>query len=534
MFDNEIRLVPKPLKTSPDIKVAWCFPHDYSIGMSGLGFQLIYHLLDSAPDVDVTRVFKDVEEQGANQCELFGFTVSWELDFINILAMLKAHGIDWLSKDRDDNAPLVFGGGPVLSANPETYADIFDVILLGDAEETIPVLLNAVRESKALNSRLKRLEHLASCPGIYVPSLYSFEYESPLGPISSVKTLSSCAPSHVSKLLFRAKENYIAHSIILSPDTTWGDTFLLEIVRSCPQECRFCLASYLTRPFRTAPVSTILEKVDMAREHTNRFGLMGPSITEHPEFDSILDGLLERDQLSVTVASVRADTLTTKLASSLRALGQKSVTIALESGSERLRRIMKKNLTEPEILAAVDAIESGGMSGVKFYGIAGLPYETMDDVNETIRLMTQLKRAHKKLKFVFGVSSFVPKAQTPYQWKGRDPESKKKTEHLRKNLAKIGIDIRPESHNWSDIQGLLSRGDRRLTPVLLSVASAGESLGAWRKALRDFEDSVPSLDYYAYRDIESDEILPWAHLANEEKSPYLARQMAEATLESTR
>ena len=174
------------------------------------------------------------------------------------------------------------------------------------------------------------------------------------------------------------------------------------------------------------------------------------------------------------------------------------------------------------------------MSGVKFYGIAGLPYETMDDVNETIRLMTQLKRAHKKLKFVFGVSSFVPKAQTPYQWKGRDPESKKKTEHLRKNLAKIGIDIRPESHNWSDIQGLLSRGDRRLTPVLLSVASAGESLGAWRKALRDFEDSVPSLDYYAYRDIESDEILPWAHLANEEKSPYLARQMAEATLESTR
>ncbi|MDZ4835348.1 MAG: radical SAM protein [Candidatus Melainabacteria bacterium] len=532
MFKDEIRLVPKPFKTSPDIKVAWCFPHDYSIGMSGLGYQLVYHLLDSAPDVDVTRVFKDCQENGANDCELFGFTVSWELDFINILTMLKAHGVAWLSKDRDDNAPLVFGGGPVLSANPETFAEIFDVILLGDAEETIPKLLEAVRESSGMTSRFKRLEHFAKCPGIYVPSLYAFEYDGPLGPITAVKTLSDSAPPHVSKLLFRAKEGYVAHSIILSPDTTWGDTFLLEVARSCPQECRFCLASYLTRPFRTAPVSTILEKVDMARRHTNKFGLMGPSITEHPEFDLVLDGLLEREGLNVSVASVRADTLTTELVSKLRALGSKSVTIALESGSERLRRIMSKNLTEPQVLAAVDAIECGGMSAVKFYGISGLPYETDEDVDETIRLLTQLKRSHKKLRFVFGVTSFVPKAQTPYQWKGRDRSAKAKIEHMRKNLAKIGIDIRPESSKWSDIQGLLSRGDRRLTPVLLNVATSGETLGAWRKALRDFEESVPSIEYYAYRDIDEAEILPWGHVANEAKSPYLARQLAEAGLES--
>lgn len=531
MFDNEIRLLPKPIKTSPDIKVAWCFPHDYSIGMSGLGFQLIYHLLDSAPDVDVTRVFRDVEENGANQCQLFGFTVSWELDFINILTILKAHGIAWLSKERSDDAPIVFGGGPVLSANPETFAEIFDVILLGDAEETIPKLLEAVRESSSITSRFKRLEAFAKCPGIYVPSLYSFEYDSKLGPISAIKTLSDSAPEHVSKLLFRPKEDYVAHSIILSPDTTWGDTFLLEIARSCPQECRFCLASYLTRPFRTAPVSTILEKVEMARAHTNKFGLMGPSITEHPEFESVLEGLSRFEGISVSVASVRADTLTTELVRGLRCLGQKSVTIALESGSERLRRIMKKNLTETQVLAAVDAIESGGMSGVKFYGIAGLPFETMEDLEETVRLMTMLKRTHKQLKFVFGVSSFVPKAQTPYQWKGRDPESKHKIEYLRKHLAKIGIDVRPESHNWSDIQGLLSRGDRRLTNVLTDVASTGESLGAWRKALRAHRQTVPSIDYYAYRDIDESEILPWSHVSNEVKSPYLMRQLAEAVME---
>jgi radical SAM superfamily enzyme YgiQ (UPF0313 family) len=534
MFEREIRLIPKHSKTRTEIEVAWCFPHDYSIGMSGLGFQLIYNLFDSAPDVHVRRVFKDVAETVSSQCQLFGFTVSWELDFINVLGMLQKHGIAWLSKDRTDDEPIVFGGGPVLSANPEPFADIFDVVLLGDAEVTVPRLLDAMRELKGVRSRRERLVKLSSYPGVYVPSLYEFEFETPDGPISAVKTLHADTPKQVSKLLFRAPDDYVAHSIMLSPDTTWNETFLIEIARSCPQECRFCLASYLTRPFRTAPVDTILDRVDLARQFTNKIGLMGPSITEHPDFDLVLDGLLLREGLTVSVASVRADTLNADLVTKLSRLGQKSVTIALESGSERLRRIMKKNLTEPEILHAVNAIESGGMSGVKFYGIAGLPFETMDDVSETVRLISQLKKGHKKLKVVFGVTSFVPKAQTPFQWKGRDPESKQKLEYLRKNLAKIGVDIRPESHNWSDIQGLLSRGDRRLTPILTAVANAGESLGAWKKALREHEATVPSLKYYAYRDIPETEILPWTHVSTEDKAPILTRQMSEALAESQR
>lgn len=532
MFEREIRLIPKHPKTQIEIEVAWCFPHDYSIGMSGLGFQLIYNLFDSAPDVRVNRVFKDVAEDVSRDCQLFGFTVSWELDFINVFGMLEKHGIPWLSKDRSDEDPIVFGGGPVLSANPEPYADIFDVVLLGDAEVTIPRLLDAMRELKGVTDRRQRLIKLSAYPGVYVPSLYEFEFESEIGPIKSVKSLHAETPERVSKLLFRAPEDYVAHSIMLSPDTTWNETFLIEIARSCPQECRFCLASYLTRPFRTAPVETILNRVDMARPFTNKIGLMGPSITEHPDFDAVLDGLLTREGLSVTVASVRADTLNTELVSKLRTLGQKSVTIAMESGSERLRRIMKKNLTEAEIHHAVDAIESGGMSGLKLYGIAGLPFETMDDVSETARMITQLKKSHKKLKFVFGCTSFVPKAQTPFQWKGRDPESKQKLEYLRKNLAKIGVDVRIESHNWSDIQALLSRGDRRLTPVLTAVAKAGESLGAWKKILREHEESVPSMKYYAYRDIPENEILPWTHISTEDKMPILTRQMSEAMAEA--
>lgn len=534
MFEREVRLLPRPKKTRTEIELAWCFPHDYAIGMSGLGFQLIYQLLDSAPDVQVSRVFKDVAEPVSQSCQFFGFTVSWELDFINVLAMLKKQGIAWLSRDRGDDAPVVFGGGPVLSANPETYADIFDAVLLGDAEETIPKFLDAIRNSASAKSRMERLKQLSCCPGVYVPSMYEFEYETPIGPISSVRTVNDITPPRVSKLLFRAPSDYVAHSIILSPDTTWGDTFLIEIARSCPQECRFCLASYLTRPFRTAPVETILEKVDHALRFTNKIGLMGPSITEHPDFDAVLNGLLTKKGLKVSIASVRADTLTKELVSKLRALGQKSVTIALESGSERLRRIMKKNLTESEVHSAVDAIEYGGMSGVKFYGIAGLPYETMEDVNETIRLISELKRSHRRLKFVLGLTSFVPKAQTPFQWKGRDRKAKQKMEHIRKHLSKIGVDVRPESHNWSDIQALLARGDRRLTPVLTQVAEAGESLGSWKKAMRDAAGTIPSLEHYAYRDMAESEILPWSHIASEDKSPYLARQLSEAVAETQR
>ncbi len=532
MFENEIRLVPKPNKSQARISVAWCFPHTYSIGMSGLGFQLIYNLLDNHEDVAVNRVFTDVQECPPSGCDLFGFTVSWELDFINVLSVLERNSIPGLSKDRSDSDPIVFGGGPVLSANPEPFAEIFDIVLLGDAEETIPRLIDAVRLMTGTRSRSEKLKLLSECEGVYVPSLYTVEYEEG-GALRSVTPIGS-APERVRKLFFRAPDDYVAHSIILSSDTTWGDTFLVEIARSCPQECRFCLASYLTRPFRTTPVNTVLAKVDMAREFTGKVGLMGPSITEHPEFDLILDGLTEREGLQVSVASVRADTLSTELVKKLGRLGQKSVTIALESGSERLRRIMKKNLTQDEIFSAVNAIECGGMTGVKFYGIAGLPYENDNDIEETILLLTRLKKEHKRLKMVFGLSSFVPKAQTPFQWMGRDPECKRKMEYLRKHLAKIGIDVRPESHNWSDIQALLSRGDRRLTPVLLQVARAKESLGSWKKALRDHRDRVPSLEFYAYRDIIEDEVLPWAHIANEEKIAFLSRHLTEARQEAIR
>jgi radical SAM superfamily enzyme YgiQ (UPF0313 family) len=306
--------------------------------------------------------------------------------------------------------------------------------------------------------------------------------------------------------------------------------FLTEIVRSCPQECRFCLASYLTRPFRHVNVDALIAAITRALPYTKKIGLLGPSVTEHPHFDEIAARLQEHTDIDISIASIRADTISDTVLSMLRTLGQKSVTIAIESGSQRLRDSMKKNLSEEEILNAVALIEKWGFAGIKFYLIAGLPEEEQADLEETVRLLLLLKKKHRKLRFVAGISSFVPKAQTPYQWHGRRQDCGKRMQFLRKNLAPAGIQVRPESHNWSDIQALLSRGDRRLTKVLLEVAQSDGKLGSWKRALKNNAASVPSLEYYAFRQIPYDEVLPWQHLTERPRTDYLQKHSLAAAV----
>lgn len=516
----------RPAKPDPQFGVAWFYPNEYAVGMAGLGYQLVWSLLDRHEESAVFRGFTDCQEAGVQSAELFGFTLSWELDYINIIKALEKNSVPALSESRNDSHPLVFGGGPVLTANPEPFAGIFDIVLLGDAEAVVPVLLDNWKEIRRLRTRQEKLVSLSNLPGIYVPALYDYEIDSETSQIKSIAPIMAGVPDKCAKQIFSGPPDYVTHSTMLSPDTTWGDMFLIEIVRSCPQECRFCLASFLTRPFRATKVDAIIDAIDLGLKHTKKIGLLGPSVTEHPQFDAIASALKERPQIDISIASVRADSLNEHILSALKLLGQKSVTIAIESGSERLRSIMKKNLSEAEILRAVELIDAAGLDGVKFYGIVGLPHETQEDLEETIRLMRQLKKKHRRLKFVFGVSSFVPKAQTPFQWAGRDRNCKKKLEYIRKNLAPLGIDVRPESHNWSDIQTLLSRGDRRLTATLMDVAHNGGNLGAWRKATRNMRN--PTFDFYVHRDIGEDEILPWSHLVDQSRSQYLSKHHLEA------
>lgn len=528
MLGKETFLISRKAKSQNAIQVSWFYPSTYNVGMAGLGYQLVWSLFESDQDVMIRRGFTDQEENGTEESELFGFTVSWELDFINILAILKKHQVPLLSSDRSDGDPIVFGGGPVLTANPEPFADFFDVVLLGDAEAVIPAFLAAWKEARKLPERKERLLKLAQIPGLYVPGFYEYVLSSAGGQIEGVRPTLPQVPERPVRQVFQPPSDYVAHTVILSPDTAWADMFLVEVVRSCPQECRFCLASFLTRPFRPTKHDALLSAIDLGLEHTAKIGLLGPSVTEHPGFPEIARALTERTDIQLSIASIRADTLTDETAQTLRALGQRSVTIAIESGSERLRAIMKKNLTEQEIENAVDILDRARFESVKFYGIAGLPHETMEDVDETVRLMSSLKKKHPRLKFVLGISSFVPKAQTPFQWSGRDRECGKKLEYVRKKLAPRGIDVRPESHNWSNIQALLSRGDRRLTPVLLMVADSKGKLGDWKKALKACKDNCPDPDFYIFRDIPPDETLPWSHLVDQAKTTYLQSHLATA------
>jgi radical SAM superfamily enzyme YgiQ (UPF0313 family) len=521
---KEVRVLASPVKASSNVDVAWAYPNSYSIGMSGLGYQLIWWLLEQDVETNVFRVFSDYQETGWQNAQLLGFTLSWELDCLNVLAIVKKMDVSLLSKERQEHDPLIFAGGPAIAANPEPYAEFFDFILIGDAEVLIPKLLSAYKEIKS-SSRSEKLEFLAKIDGIYVPSLY--QYHTSDEKVGIVKPVSDDIPAQIKKQVFIAPDDYVAHSVILSDDTSWGSTFLVEVVRSCPQECRFCLASYLTRPFRGANVDALMNKIDIGLKYTKKIGLLGPSVTEHPNFSVIAKELLKRPQISISIASIRVDTIEDYVLEMLYKLGQKSVTMAIESGSERLRAIMKKNLSEEQIFNAVQKVEASGLKAIKFYGIVGLPGEIDSDLEETVRLLTKLKKTFKQIHFIFGVSSFVPKAQTPFQFFGRDKNSSKKLEYLRKNLAKIGIEVRTESSNWSDIQALLSRSDRKASKIIMSVFNSKANLGAWKQAIRAHKDEVDS-DYYIFSDFNENALLPWKHLVDDAKEKILLRHSKAA------
>jgi radical SAM superfamily enzyme YgiQ (UPF0313 family) len=538
MLGTEIFLVKRPVKPNASLKASWIFPNSFEVGMSSLGYQLVWWLLEQDPDFLVSRGFSDCNEGTPKDSDIAGFTLSFELDFINILQILDNSKIALLSSQRTKDDPIVFGGGPVLSANPEPFCDFFDVILLGDAEITVPRFLEAVKQCQNLKSRQEKLVYLSKIEGLYVPQFYKYvlEHNSKNSPIAKIQTTIQEATEFPIRQTFKAPDDYIAHSLMLTPKSAFANMFLMEIVRSCPQECRFCLASYLTRPFRAANIDSLLETVELGVKHTRKVGLLGPSVTEHPQFETFSQELLKRykGKIDISIASIRIDSVSPVILAMLHELGQKSVTLALESGSPRLRQIMKKNLSQEQIFETFSLISTSGLSAVKLYGMVGLPGEIDQDLQETVDLLKALKKSFPKLRITFGVSSFVPKAQTPFQWNGRDLDAGKKIEFLRKHLSKLGITVRPESHNWSDIQALLSRGDRRLTPLLMQIAQDKPGLGNWKKAFRDQKFNCPDLDFYAFRQIPLQECLPWSHLVPSNKIEMLRKHEEQATLDSQR
>ena len=515
-FQSEHLLFEHATPNHDAVPIVFAFPNTYTVGITSLGYQGIWANLATRSRVSVSRWFTDAHEDLPRKIEILGFSFSWELDYVNILAALKKFDIPIDSCDRADQHPLVFGGGPVLTANPEPFAAWFDIVLLGDGEELIGNFLNAYQEVRHAD-RQTQLRHLAKVDGIYVPSLYAVTYQSVDGAIASIQPIDSDIPTTIHKQTY--KGNTLSASTVVTEKAAWESIFMVEVVRSCPEMCRFCLASYLTLPFRTASLeSSLIPAIAKGLEVTKRLGLLGASITQHPEFDTLLDYLAQPqfDDVRLSLASVRTNTLTEKLARILSTRDSRSITIAIESGSERLREIINKKLHNDEIRQAAINAQLGGLKALKLYGMAGVPMENDDDIEQTIEMLISLRKIAPKLKITFGCSTFVPKAHTPWQWQGVSTSAEKKMQHFRKKLLPKGIDFRPESYKDSIVQALISRGDRRLTQLLRLACSYSDgnvpSDGSYKRAFKELRGQLPPLDWYAHQDWTTEQVLPWQHL----------------------
>ena len=587
------------------INVLNCFPNSYEVGMASLGYQLVFKLFSEHEKTSTYRYFTNFYEKFPRDIHLVSFSVSWELDFINIIKTLEDLNIPLLSKDRDMSHPLVYGGGPVLTANPEPWADFFDFITIGDCENNIDGIVsqtekffgfsdgrnfekdenlekdeeaeNEVHEQQILDgSRGDKLRCFEEIPGIYVPSLYeailvSVNKAGAQGGRVAKRTSSRLRRTndrsvlrvhedheddenaeigvslHAQGVVKYSPQNYkaierekskpeqLAHSSVIAPDAYWEDTALLEVVRSCPEMCRFCLASYLTLPFRKPDINSVLiPNVEYLLKFTNKIGLLGPSVTQHPEFIELLKYLVAHPKKpQAQVASMRAGTVTLEMAELLVELGVKSMTIAIESGSERLREIMNKKLSEAEIFSACENALNGGIKAVKLYGMVGMPYETDADIEATIDLLKRLKKSFSRLKITWGCSIFTPKAQTPFQNFGIDTSSEKKLQKITKALRPAGIEVRPESYKWTQIQALISRGDRSLSKMFLELTELGDesSYGDYKKAI-----SKEAFEYFVFKDWggkQDAEIsvplrYPWQYLMSEGQVSMLGKHALEA------
>ncbi|MEN9496216.1 MAG: hypothetical protein RLZZ137_1256 [Cyanobacteriota bacterium] len=472
------------------LRAVLAFPSTYTVGITSLGYQVVWATLAQRPDVDVRRLFTDQGDPahggrrgGGPALDLFGLSLSWELDGPVLLDLLEQQRIPLWATERGDDDPIVFGGGPVLTANPEPLAPFFDAVLLGDGELLLPAFIDALQECRDA-PRSERLRRLAQVEGVYVPSLYAPRYGA-AGELLAVEPIEAGLPATISKQTWRG--NTLSHSTVITPEAAWPSIHMVEVVRSCPELCRFCLASYLTLPFRTPSLEDgLIPAVEKGLSATQRLGLLGASVTQHPEFSELLRWLNgERfADTRISVSSVRASTVTQELATILANRGSKSLTIAIESGSERMRELVNKKLQTDEIYAAARHAKAGGLSGLKLYGMVGLPGENEEDVEATAALLLALKAATPGLRLSLGVSTFVPKAHTPFQWQGVRPEAEKRLKLLAKRLKPKGIELRPESYGWSVIQALLARSDRRLAPVIALARGRHESLGGWKQAYK--------------------------------------------------
>jgi radical SAM superfamily enzyme YgiQ (UPF0313 family) len=525
---REVGYVQKP-HGGGRLRVALAFPNTYYVGMSSLGFQTVYRLFNDLDDVVCERVFlppkQELKAQLASgapmltlesqtpvgEFDVLAFSVSFEWDYTNIVTMLRMAGLSPRAADRRPGSPLVVIGGAVTFVNPEPLALFADVIAAGEGEVLIPGLVAAIHESSDRDELYRRL---ATERGFYIPSFYDVHYAAD-GTIAAFEAKAGTgAPRVVKKAAVKSADRLDPPATsIFTPDTEFGSRFLIEVVRGCANLCRFCWAGYNYLPVRAFSADRILELAAKARPYASRAGLVSIALCDHPEIERILKGLLALGY-SISPASLRLDDLTEPIVRLLRESGERSITIAPETGSDRLRRVINKTVTNAEILSATDLIFASGIENLKLYYMIGLPTETEDDLEAIRDLTVEMRRimlAHGRGRghlgrIVGSVNPLIPKPGTAYQWMPmEDPaitDSKgKRLRSLVSGIDNVYFNIKSERHSY--YQALLSLGDRRVAPAIEAAERNG---GQWRAAVAEVDLDA---GFYIFRDRSQDAVLPW-------------------------
>lgn len=476
-------------KKNADYNIWMAFPGCYSFALSSLGYLHIFRLMDEMEEVNVERVYSDSTKTDIQfkDVNAIAFSSSFDLDFMSIFPIFDKYKIPYKTSDRDKNMPIIFCGGPVVTANPIPYKDFFDFMIIGDGEQlnTNVVTILADNKDKPKDEILKLL---AKLNGVYVPTLNQEKI---------VKN--SC------------KIENCVYTPILSDDAFFKDMFIIEISRGCANCCGFCMASYLNLPVRFAPYENIIEAIDLGLQYTNKIALLGAQVSIHPKFKQICEYIAQKVQknpeIEMSISSLRVDAVDDAMIKTLVSAHQKHVTIAIEAGSERLRKVINKNITEEQIKHTVETARLNGLKGVKIYAMIGIPTETQEDLNEMVRVAKELKQANKGFDISFAFSSFIPKPHTPLQWCGRfsTKELEKRQNFLQKEFHKIGVKTSFSSIKWDYWQTVLSRGDDKISDFIIDVYKKGSKLGAFKKAAKDKFNP----DDYALRDFNLNEALSW-------------------------
>ena len=510
-------------------KVAIVYPNTYFVGMSNLGLHIIYEEINLRNDSVCERIFlpekKELEaydktktplmsvetQRRMHQFDVVAFDVTFEMDYFHIPLMLRHGRVPIMGKDRTEFDPIVIAGGPCATFNPEPFADFIDAFIIGEGEGIVSRVLDIIRDGKMEGlDRHAILRQLANVPGVYVPSLYVPIYSED-GEFKGYD-IADGAPKMIKRhfeMLTSGGETVVATNY-----TEFGAMYIIEVARGCGRHCRFCMAGYCFRVPRVRPLDILKEGVDRAEKLGKKVGLMGAAISDYPEVDELVTYIRSKD-MRYSCASLRADSLTQAVVDGLADSGQKTITIAPETGSERLRRVINKGISEEHLQNAATLSAKSGIQHMRLYIMIGLPTETDEDIEAMVglaeRTQSHMAEVGCKGRLTLSINPFIPKPFTPFQWMAMDNQKtvEKKLQYIKKSLQKNRrIEVLVESPKEAYIQGVLARGDRRLGAVLAACAAnrGSKSFKAEMKA------AGLDMDEMNYRERSFDEFLPWSHL----------------------